>query len=220
MTATFQPRRLASFCDGLEPVEVADAINDLSGWCEHAKRFGISSREVSASAGRYLTSDVVWRLDPLDWPTKPSVGSTITDSESTVYTVLSVAELPYSGLTPWGCTSRALEVVAGIDGLTLVTIQVANRTKDASGGSKVTWETEHSSVRAKITVTNSAINNLNRSPSTIQTAEIVLQSGTTINQDRLIVGSDGTVWQPTQIIPARLDSLTFVLATSSPAPNQ
>jgi len=114
-----------------------------------AKRRAITTREMMASNGVYVASDVKFLIPaaPITDPFAPKPGDEIEDDDGTVYTVL---EVPWNkAKQTYHAISRNLAIANDLRDT--ITIQKAARTQDSIGGVvRDVWSTLYASVSARL----------------------------------------------------------------------
>jgi len=149
MTLDFDPSTdFADVVDGLEAVTLT--YRDGSSTeveVTNALRRQIDWKEAEASGGDARAGDTVWHWPISEAATLAPLGSTITDSDGNVFTILEVAP-SHQVLGKYAARTRDLVHEARLD--TLVTIQVATYTKDDDGVAVPTWADAYTEVRAKV----------------------------------------------------------------------
>lgn len=137
----------AQIVDGLEAVTLAYR-NGSSVTVTNAHRREVNWHEIEASGGDVRAGDTVWHWPQSESASQPPIGSTITDSDGNVFTILDIAP-SHQVLGKWVARARDLVHEARLD--TLVTIQRATTyTKSADGVAVPTWATVYASVRARV----------------------------------------------------------------------
>lgn len=216
MATLFTPStEFVDVVDGLEAVTVKFPGVASGTSVAHAKRRSITTREVSASFGRYTSGDVNWHLPVSELASQPKLGSKIVDSGGVYWTVINVENCTRG--TRWKCASRALEIVAGLD--TTIRIQRARFTKDNSGAA-VSEFFDSDVVKAKIQETG-ANNTVEASLSlTRRTFDIILAEEVNVDSTCQVIGPDGTAYQVDSYERAEtIDSLPVIRASTDPWPN-
>lgn len=138
----------AEIVDGLE--EVTLTYRDGSSTqvtIAHAHRREISWREAEASGGDVRAGDTVWHWPQSESAMMPPLGSTISDDDGNVFTILDIAP-SHQCLGKFVARTRDLVYEARLD--TLVTIQSASYAKDSHGVAVPVWSDVYVDVRAKI----------------------------------------------------------------------
>jgi len=144
MILTFDPSEdFETVVDGLE-----DAILQVAGRDDqliHAHRNQVTMKEAAVSNGLVRQGDTIWQW-PTDESPRPSLGSVIVDGDGDRWTILGIDEQVLG--SKWSATCRNLAVEARLD--TLVTIQIANYSKDEAGEAIPSWSDYATDVRARV----------------------------------------------------------------------
>lgn len=201
--------------DNLEPVTLRTPGTTATLDVPEALRRRVSVSEAAAAGGKYSASDVAWHLPAGVVTVQPALGSTITDSAGSTWTVLEV-HLETLG-SRWRCVARDLAIAGRLD--TVITIEKAAVTKSAGGAAEYAWDVYRAGLRARIqpraaerTVDNDL--RTGKTPFAIYVAEQVL-----VDQTHRVVASDGTVYQVTGYEAAdRIDGLFVIHAVLSAWP--
>lgn len=131
--------------DGLEAVTLSvSGIADQS--ILNAHRNQLMRAEAEAADGDVRQGDTIWQWPKSETPTRPPLGSTITDGDGNVGTILRLNEQVLG--SKWEAITVNLAVEAKLD--TLITIQVATYSKAAGGEAIATWTDLYTAVRAKV----------------------------------------------------------------------
>lgn len=133
--------------DGLQPVSIRLAGEAFDRPVPDALRRDVSVREVAASNGDYRLGDTRWHLPTCEFCREILPGTTITDGDGTVWTVLTVGKQTLS--TRWACTARAIEITAGLSQTISIERMVLGK---GEHGQQVieSWSPLYAGVRAKI----------------------------------------------------------------------
>jgi len=131
--------------DGLEAVTLSvSGLDDQA--ISNAHRNQVSSAEVEISNGQVRQDDTIWQWPASESPTRPLLGSTITDADGDVWTILSIHEQVMG--TKWSAVCRKLDVEDTES--TLITIQSAAYSKGTHGELEATWSDAYTEVRARV----------------------------------------------------------------------
>ena len=143
---SFDPSEdFALIVDGLEAATLS-----VSGLADqsilNAHRNQVTNTEIEASNGKVRQGDTVWQWPVSETPTRPVLGSTITDGDGRVWVIIEINEQVLSSKFSAVCRERKVEEIAD----TLITIQVATYSKGDHGALEPTWANVYTSVRAKV----------------------------------------------------------------------
>ncbi len=131
--------------DGLEAVTLSvSGIADQA--IANAHRNEVTNAEIEASNGQTRKGDTVWQWPVSESPTRPLLGSTLTDGDARVWTIREISEQVLSSKFSAVCRELAVEVNAN----TLITIQIATYVKGIHGAAEPTWATAFANVRARV----------------------------------------------------------------------
>ena len=184
----------AKVVDGLEAVTLTYRDGSSTEVAvTHAHRREIGWREAERSGGDAKAGDTVWRWPASEAATLAPLGSTITDSDGTVHTILEVGE-SHQVLGQYRARTRDLAHEARLD--TLVTVQSATYAKDADGVAVPTWADAYTSVRAKVQPEQHAAEVEHGADEVERMVRIVLAADLAIvpGADYRVVDSDGEVY--------------------------
>ena len=179
------------YFDGLESVTLS-AKDTSENWqdtsIDKALRRNISRTELTASDGKYVSSDVRFHFQVTDGD--PVIGNRITDADGTDYLILSTS---YDTLNDrWKCICRNLAIHYGLD--EIVTIDEGQYARDSSYTQVSTWSTI-CRVSASITETSmisEGDENKDRFPE--REYEIILATDVDLSPNHRIVDLNGRVW--------------------------
>lgn len=167
----------AMITDWLAPVTVSGVI------VESALRRAITVKQVQASGGKYLSSDVTFHLDRAELQQQPKLGTQIIDSDGR-WTILGVHWETLANR--WKCVCRKLS----IDRCSTVTIQRATYAKSVTGAAEPTWATLATGVVAKVQFLQATVEADRSNRTTQKTATVFfLEEQSLQPSDRIISGS-------------------------------
>ena len=219
MAVTFDPTTdFEDVCDGLEAV----TLNHRNGTTETAVTKAMQRSVVDAEGGgspqdtfgKVVMADAVWHLPVAEMATRPELGATITDSESSVWEILSVAEQALS--RRWRCASRQITVTSELT--TVLSIERATFSKGRHGETVPSWSVWRT--------VDGHIQQISVDPSVqkdaklnISTHLILLAADLELGSQHRIVSSDGTIYNISRVISRKsLGKLMTVEAIQSPFP--
>lgn len=201
-------------CDGLEAVTLNRRGSSSNDSVSHALQRAVSTAEVEASDGRYLSGDVRWHLPVAECANRPTPGDDIVDGASDRWKVLDVQEATLS--RRWRCVCRNLSVTFGLNDT--LRIEQAVYSKDTGGAATETPHVLRTGVRARIQPVAVDVETVAGAKRSEQTFEIYLgedlEDADVVRLHTLLfVASDGTKYRPTAYRAAeRIGELAFIEA--------
>jgi hypothetical protein len=190
----------------------------------HKNQIGL--KEHVPSGGDVKQGDVIWQFSvdctytsggsssglALESLTEIPLGSTLTEANGTVWTILTATLQVWT--SKWECACRNLTVVASLD--TVVTVQVANYTKDdVTGELRENWATVTSTLAAKIQPEQDTVEVKQGQTQTDRTYRITLATELTIiprASYRIVDASGYTYKMKSYHASSRIDQLPYLLA--------
>lgn len=167
----------ATIVDNLTPVTVAGQSVTA------ALRRAISTKEVAASGGKYVSSDTVFHLDRAEHTNQPEIGAAIADADGS-WTILEAAWETFANR--WRCVCRKLAIVGG----STVTIQRATYAKSTTGATEPTWSNVATGVLAKVQIESADIEDDRSNRTVRQSAFVYFASNQNLHPaDRIISDS-------------------------------
>ena len=217
MATTFDPSSdFIHAADGLETVTLRrrDSVPGSPGTAiTHGLRRAVTTREASASGGRYTTSDVTWHFPVAEMPQSPRLGDVLCDVAGRRWTVLDVAQTTLG--SRWRCTSRSLAIVYGLDDT--ITILQAAYTKGGGGAMEPTWRPSKTGVRARIQPVASRTEPQQQSRQTATRCQIFVEELLSLDHTHRILGPEGTVYKVLGVAAAqRIGELQTIEAEVMP----
>ncbi len=190
---TFDPSSdFGDIVDGLEAVTLSvSGIDDQA--IVRAHRNQVTNQQVEASNGQTRQGDTIWQWAISETPTRPILGSTITDGDSEVWTILQIAEQVLA--SKWSATCRDLAVEANLD--TLITIQQATYAKSDAGAAVPTWADVYTDVRARVQPVDQLPELDHDRDETERRYRVILASDlaiSTVGADWRVVDADGDIY--------------------------
>lgn len=215
MTAFSAATDFETVCDGLEAVTVRYPGAASGTSVSSALRRAVSTREMIASAGRYLANDMTWHLPIAQVATRPKLGTQIIDAAGVRWTVLNV-DLQTMG-NRWRCVSRALAIVNGLD--TTVSIQRAVWGKGPAGDAIPNWHDAYASLPAKIQPVGGNVVREHGGKIFRGSVQVVLAERVPIDSSCRVVGEDGAIYKINGVtVPEDIGQLPVVDAVQVPWP--
>ena len=201
----------AEVVDGLEAVTLA-----VSGLADqsilNAHRNQITNAEIEASNGFARQGDTVWQWPVSETPTRPILGSTLTDGDSRTWTILTIFKQVLS--SKWSAVCRELAIEETSD--TLITIQVATYTKGTHGAPEPAWANVYTSVRAKIQAIDQTPEVEHDADETAEIYRIILAANlsiSTVSAAYRVIDADGQIYHVIRYEqPSRIDALPVIVA--------
>jgi head-tail adaptor len=146
MTISWNPSGdFADVADALEAVTFT-AAGGAQTAVGGALRLRITEQEAAASGGRFTRRDVKWHLPASQLTAPPTVGATITDGHSQIWTILQVDHDTRS--SRYRCWCRTTTLAAALTDR--IHIQQAAWSKDAHGALAATWSNWKTNLLARI----------------------------------------------------------------------
>ncbi len=201
----------ADVVDGLEAATLSvSGLGDQS--ILNAHRNQITNAEIEASNGKARQGDTIWQWPVSETPTRPVLGSTLTDGDGRVWTILAIHKQVLS--SKWSAVCRELDIEDG--SATLITIQKATYTKGTHGAAVATWANEYTNVRARIQLAAQTIEVEHDADETEDTYRIILESDLSVDPlraDYRVIDGDGDVYSVLSYEQAgRIDTLSVITA--------
>lgn len=197
----------ADVVDGLEAATLTYRGSGVTAALLHSHRNQIRERELEAAGGDAKLGDVIWQWPVSESSTWPELGSTLTDGDGDVWTILTLDKQVMR--SKWSALCRNLAVEARLD--TLITIQQATYTKGIGGALVATWADVYASVRARVQLITQRPEVEHDADETEETYRIILESDLsidTIGADYRVIDSDGEVYAVTSYERSeRIDTL-------------
>lgn len=197
--------------DGLEAVTLA--VSGLSDQAiAKAHRNQVTNAEVEASNGLARMGDTIWIWSTAEVAIRATLGSTITDADSRIFTILGIDLRVLSNT--WAATCRELAVEARAD--TLIDIQQATYSKGEHGSAVPSWADVYTDVRARIQPFEQVPEVEHDRDETERRYRIILETELvmdTIGSDWRVVDADGDLYIVERYEQAeRIDTLPVIVA--------
>ncbi len=121
--------------DGLEAVALKYLGASGTTAVARALRRAVTTREASASNGRYNVSDVAWHLPVSEVASQPKIGARIVDGDGTYWIVIESARHTLG--TRWRCVCKNPQIDAGPS----ISVDIQERVvrQSDSGAAESTW---------------------------------------------------------------------------------
>lgn len=201
----------ADVVDGLEAVTLS-----VSGIADQdilkAKRFQVTNTEVEASNGQVRQGDSVWQWPASETPTRAILGSTITDGDGRVWTIIQIHKQVLSSKWSVVCRELAIEETAA----TLITIQIATYVKDVHGAQVASWADLFTSVRAHVQPIEQTTEIEHDADETEELYRIILSEElaiTTLTAQYRVIDADGAIYSVLKYERlSRIDTLPVIVA--------
>jgi head-tail adaptor len=208
---TFDPSAdFADVVDGLESVTLAYREGS-SVTVANAHRREVNWHEIEASGGDVRGGDTIWHWPQSESASQPPLGSTITDSDGNVFTILEISP-SHQCLAKWVARGRDLVHEARLD--TLVTIQSATFAKDADGVAVASWADAYASVRARVQPVSYTAEVEHDADEVERMVRIILESALSIvpGADYRVIDNNGNVYSVIRYEqPASIDVLPVLV---------
>ena len=220
VSPTFDPSGdFVAVCDGLAAVTLLARGTGAESWIAHALRRSIGTREIAASDGRYIGSDVRFHLPVAEQPSRPNLGDVILDGDGDRYTILEVSRDTLGDR--WRCICRNPVIAYGLNDT--IEILRAAYTKGEGGAPDDAWTVERTGVRARIQPGTVDIGVQEDARRTVERFAIFVADDVagsmTIAHDRRLRDQAGKVYRITGMTGAeRIGELAVIDAEISPWP--
>jgi len=201
----------ADVMDGLEAVTLSvSGLDDQS--ILNAHRNQVSNVEIEASNGLARQGDTIWQWPLSETPTRPVLGSTITDGDGDAWTILEIHEQVLA--SKWSALCRELAIEETSD--TLITIQSASYSKGVHGAAVPTWTNAFTNVRARIQPISQTVEVDHDADETAELYRIILAADlaiSTLGADYRVIDADGQIYSVISYeAPSRIDTLAVITA--------
>jgi len=201
----------AEIVDGLEAATLS-----VSGLADqsilNAHRNQVTNTEIEASNGKVRQGDTVWQWPISETPTRPVLGSTITDGDGRAWTILQIHKQVMSSKFSAVCRERKVEEIAA----TLITIQVATYAKGTHGALEPTWANVYTEVRAKVQPVDQTLEVEHDADETADMYRIILAAElaiSTVTASYRVIDADYQVYSILSYEQAgRIDTLPVIVA--------
>ncbi len=201
----------AEIVDGLEAATLS-----VSGIADqdllNCHRNQVTNMEVEASNGQVRKGDTIWQWPSAESPTRPVLGSTLTDGAGRVWTI---QEVHYQVLSAkWSAVCRELGVEATDD--TLITIQLATYAKGVHGALVPTWADAYADVRAQVQPITQTTEVEHDQDETKELYRIILATDlafSTVGADYRVIDADSQIYSIVSYErPSRIDTFPVIVA--------
>jgi hypothetical protein len=192
MSVGFDPTAdFADITDGLEAVTLLRRGVSVTVTVSCALRRALSTNELGASDGKYVSGDIRWHLPVEEVAAAPDLGDVILDNANERWVILEWAKQTLGAR--WRCVARSLRIANGLDNT--VTIEKATIAKGTAGAIERTWTVHRTGIRARVQEMSATTAVEQGAMRTAKRYRIFLESDESLDHTHRIKDREGNYYQ-------------------------